>query len=151
MRKNKRQRIKRIKRIMTLEEAGVESTNPCGYKDMQKLLLNIQTLQRKAAGKVDMWITVPRSSGAMFGGIVSEIDICINVTLMDVFDDPNQGKDNAYHKDFDFYNFDTLKVNAAKYAELKDEVDRIVRNYDKEYKRRLKNMVKRNQRGEYLL
>jgi hypothetical protein len=98
-----------------------------------------------------MWITVPRSSGAMFGGIVSEIDICINVTLMDVFDDPNQGKDNAYQKDFDFYNFYTPKENAAKYAELKDEVDRIVRNYDKEYQRRLKNMVKRNQMGDYLL
>ena len=132
---------------MTLEEAGVESTNPCGYKDMQKLLLNIQALQRKAAGKVDMWVTVPRSSGAMFGGIVSEIDICINVTLMDVFNDPNQGKDNAYHKDYDFYNFSTPKENATKYEKLKNEVYRIVREYDKEYQRRLKNMVKRYQEG----
>lgn len=126
---------------MTLEEAGVESTKPCGYKDMQKLLLNIQALQRKAAGKVDMWITVPRSSGAMFGGIVSEIDICINVTLMDVFNDP------AYHKDYDFYNFYTPKENATKYEKLKNEVNRIVREYDKEYQRRLKNMVKRYQEG----
>lgn len=132
---------------MTLEEAGVESTKPCGYKDMQKLLLNIQALQRKAAGKVEMWITVPRSSGAMFGGIVSEIDISINVTLMNVFNDPKQGKDNAYHKFYDFYNFYTPKENLTKCEELKNEVDRIVREYDKEYQRRLKNMVKRYQEG----
>lgn len=134
---------------MTLEEAGVESTSPCGYKDMQKLLLNIQALQRKAAGKVEMWITVPRSSGAMFGGIVSEIGIYIHVTLMDVFNDPNQGKDNSYHKDYVFYNFCTPKENATKYEKLKNEVNRIVREYDKEYQRRLKNMVKRHQEGIY--
>ena len=114
---------------------------------MQKLLLNIQALQRKAAGKVDMWITVPRSSGAMFGGFVSEIGICINVMLMDVFNDPNQGKDNAYSKDYDFYNFNTPKENATMYAKLKNEVNRIVREYDKEYQRRLKNMVKRYHEG----
>ena len=132
---------------MTLEEAGVESTKPCGYKDMQKLLLNIQALQRKAAGKVGMLITVPRSSGAMFGGIVSEIGISIYVTLMDVFNDPNQGKDNAYQKDYDFYNFNTPKENATMYEKLKNEVNRIVRKYDEEYQRRLKNMVKRHQEG----
>ena len=134
---------------MTLEEAGVESTNPCGYKDMQKLLLNIQALQRKAAGKVEMWITVPRSSGAMFGGIVREIDICIYVTLMDVFNDPDQGKDNSYHEYYFFYNFSTPEENATMYEILKNEVNRIVREYDKEYQRRLKNMVKRHQEGIY--
>jgi len=130
-----------------LDIEGVESTNQSGYKDMQKLLLNIQALQRKAAGKVNMWITVPRSSRAMFGGIVSEIDICIDVTLMDVFNDPNQGNGNAYHKNYDFYNFSTPIENAIKYDKLKNEVNRIVREYDKEYQRRLKNMVKRYQEG----
>ena len=52
----------------------------CEYKLMQQYLTKIQALQRKAAGKVCMWIVTPRDSGAIFGGIVSELDIAIDVT-----------------------------------------------------------------------
>lgn len=119
--------------------------NECNYKQMQQYLIRVQALQRRAAGKVDIWVITPRSSGSIFGGIVGEIEITINVHIMNVFNDPNQGKSDFYQRDFDFYSFYDQKKNDAIFAELKSEIDRIVKDYDKEYLRRMKNMMKRHQ------
>lgn len=130
--------------MIDLEKYGIESTNPCNRKVMGEYLKKIQALQTKAAGKVTMWVITLRNSGAIFGGFVSEVGITIEVTLMDVFNDPNKGKDGAYQRDFTLYEFYEKEKNDATFNELKSEVERIVKEYDKEYMRRLKNMVKRH-------
>ena len=129
--------------MIDLEKYGIENTNPCNRKVMGEYLRKIHALQTKAAGKVTMWVITPRNKGAIFGGFVREVGITVEVTLMDVFNDPNEGKDGAYQRDFTLYEFYEKEKNDATFNELKSEVDRIVKEYDKEYMRRLKNMVKR--------
>ena len=112
----------------------------CTRDQMLEYLKKVQTLQRKAAGKMTVWVNTSNDSGAIFGGIVRETQINIDITIMNVF-----GNDD-YQKDWNLYQFCSLAKNEKIFTDFKKTLEQLVKNFDKEWNRRRTAYINRHGR-----
>ena len=99
----------------------------CTREQMLAYLTKIQNLQKKAAGKMTVDVHLLHDSGAIFGGVVREPEISICVTVMDVYD----------HEDY-------ANKNDELFADFKKDIEQFIKDFDKEWKRRRANYIKRH-------
>ena len=110
----------------------------CTREQMLSYLTKIQNLQKKAAGKMTVDVCLLHDSGSIFGGVVREPEISICVTIMDVYDYED------YQKSWDLYQFYSANKNDELFADFKNDVEQFIKDFDKEWKRRLANYIKRH-------
>ena len=116
-----------------LNEYGV-----CTREQMLSYLMKIQNLQKKAAGKMTVDVCLLHDSGSIFGGVVRDPEISICVTIMDVYDNED------YQKSWDLYQFYSANKNDELFADFKNDVEQFIKDFDKEWKRRFANYIKRH-------
>ena len=122
-----------MKKKEILDEYG-----DCSREQMLVYLTKIQHLQKKAAGKMTVELHLLHDSGAIFGGFVREPQVSFSVTILDVY-----GHDD-YYKCWDFYQFYSANKNDELFADFKNDVEQFMKDFDKEWKRRLSNYIKRH-------
>lgn len=110
----------------------------CTREQMLAYLTKIQSLQKKAAGKMTVDVRLLHDSGAIFGGVVREPQISISITVMDVF-----GQEN-YQKSWGLYQFYSANKNNERLSDFKKTVYQFVKDFDKEWNRRRENYIKRH-------
>ena len=110
----------------------------CTREQMLAYLTKIQNLQKKAAGKLTVDVHLLHDSGAIFGGVVREPEISICVTVMDVYDHED------YQKSWDLYQFYPANKNDEMFADFKKDIEQFIKDFDKEWKRRRANYIKRH-------
>ena len=113
----------------------------CTREQMLAYLTKIQNIQKKAAGKITVYVYLLHDSGAIFGGVVREPLVSISITVMDVF-----GQEN-YHKSWGLYQFYPVNKNNKILSDFKKTVDQFVKDFDKEWNRRRENYIKRHGRN----
>jgi len=69
---------------------------------------------------------------------VREPEISICVTIMDVYDHED------YQKSWDLYQFYPANKNDELFADLKKDIEQFIKEFDKEWKRRRANYIKRH-------
>lgn len=112
----------------------------CTRDQMLEYLKKVQALQRKAAGKITVWIHATNDSGAIFGGIVREAQINIDLTIMNVFGDDD------YNKNWSLYQFLSLNKNENIFTDFKKTLEQLVEDFDKEWNRRRSAYINRHGR-----
>ncbi len=112
----------------------------CTRDQMLEYLKKVQALQRKAAGKMTVWVNTSNDSGAIFGGIVREAQINIDLTIMNVFGDDD------YNKDWSLYQFLSLNKNEKIFTDFKKTLEQLVKDFDKEWNRRRTAYINRHGR-----
>lgn len=110
----------------------------CTREQMLAYLTKIHKLQRKAAGKMTVDVSLLNDHGAIFGGVVREPEISIFVTLMDVYDDDD------YHKSWSLHQFYPVNKNDELLADFKKDIEQFINDFDEEWKRRRVNYIKRH-------
>ena len=110
----------------------------CTREQMLAYLTKIQNFQKKAAGKMTVDVHLLHDSGAIFGGVVREPEISICVTIMDVYDHED------YQKSWDLYQFYPANKNDELFADFKKDIEQFIKDFDKEWKRRRANYIKRH-------
>jgi len=110
----------------------------CTREQMIAYLTKVHELQRKAAGKMTVDVCLLNDHGAIFGGVVREPQICISITVMDVF-----GQED-YQKSWDLYQFYPTNKNNERLSDFKKTVYQFVKDFDKEWNRRRENYIKRH-------
>lgn len=112
----------------------------CTRNQMLEYLKKAQALQRKAAGKMTVWVNTSKDSGAIFGGIVREAQINIDLTIMNVFGDDD------YNKNWSLYQFLSLTENEKIFTDFKKTLEQLVKDFDKEWNRRRSAYINRHGR-----
>jgi hypothetical protein len=112
----------------------------CTRDQMLEYLKKAQALQRKAAGKMTVWVNTSNDSGAIFGGIVREAQISIDLTIMNVFGDDD------YNKNWSLYQFYPLNKNEKIFTDFKKTLEQLVKDFDKEWNRRRTAYINRHGR-----
>lgn len=112
----------------------------CTRDQMLEYLKKAQVLQRKAAGKMTVWVNTSNDSGAIFGGIVREAQINIDLTIMNVFGDDD------YNKNWSLYQFLPLNKNENIFTDFKKTLEQLVKDFDKEWNRRRSAYINRHGR-----
>ena len=112
----------------------------CTRDQMLEYLKKAQALQRKAAGKMTVWVNTSNDSGAIFGGIVREAQINIDLTIMNVFGD------DGYNKNWSLYQFLSLNKNEKIFTDFKKTLEQLVKDFDKEWNRRRTAYINRHGR-----
>lgn len=112
----------------------------CTRNQMLEYLKKAQELQRKAAGKMTVWVNTSNDSGAIFGGIVREAQINIDLTIMNVFGDDD------YNKNWSLYQFLSLNKNEKIFTDFKKTLEQLVKDFDKEWNRRRSAYINRHGR-----
>lgn len=112
----------------------------CTRNQMLEYLKKAQALQRKAAGKMNVWVNTSNDSGAIFGGIVREAQINIDLTIMNVFGDDD------YNKNWSLYQFLSLNKNEKIFTDFKKTLEQLVKDFDKEWNRRRTAYINRHGR-----
>lgn len=112
----------------------------CTRDQMLEYLKKTQELQRKAAGKMTVWVNTSNDSGAIFGGIVREAQINIDLTIMNVFGDDD------YNKSWSLYQFLSLNKNEKIFTDFKKTLEQLVKDFDKEWNRRRSAYINRHGR-----
>jgi hypothetical protein len=107
---------------------------------MLAYLKKVHELQRKSAGKMTVEVYLLNDHGAIFGGVVRDPQISISITVMDVF-----GQED-YQKSWSLFQFYPVNKNNEILSDFKNTVDKFVKDFDKEWKRRRENYIKRHRR-----
>lgn len=104
----------------------------CDHRRMLEYLTDIQKLQRKAAGKITTSVYLLRDSGAIFGGIVREPQISIDISIIQ---DGNM-------QDYFLYQFNSEYENDTVFLDFKKTLNRLIKDFDDEWNRRRRNYIK---------
>ena len=112
----------------------------CTRDQMLEYLKKVQVLQRKAAGKMTVWVNTSNDSGAIFGGIVREAQINIDLTIMNVYGDDD------YNKNWSLYQYLSLTKNEKIFTDFKKTLEQLVKDFDKEWNRRRSAYINRHGR-----
>ena len=115
----------------------------CTREQMLAYLTKIQSLQKKAAGKMAVYVHLLHDSGAIFGGVVREPEISIYVTIMDVYDHED------YQKSWDLHQFYPVNKNDELFADFKKDIEQFIKDFDKEWKRRRPTTLNDTERIAY--
>jgi hypothetical protein len=110
----------------------------CTREQMLAYLTKVQSLQKKAAGKMTVDVHLLNDHGAIFGGVVREPQISISITIMDVYDQED------YQKSWDLYQFYPANKNDELFADFKKDIEQFIKDFDKEWNRRRENYIKRH-------